>query len=84
LWEGERSTFAVVTYPNPPPPRAFPQQTTVAGNGRVDGKRCQWTVYAMARQGVSFVGIIEGDEEIAKTAAKAEIDDWLAGRQTAL
>jgi hypothetical protein len=51
---------------------------------RVDGKRWQWAVYPMVRQGVSFVGVIEGDEEAATATAKAEIDAWLAGRQAAL
>jgi hypothetical protein len=30
---GRALDLAVVTYPNPPPPRASPRQTAVAGNG---------------------------------------------------
>jgi len=51
---------------------------------RVDAKRWQWAIYPMIRQGVFFVGTIEGDEETASATARAEIDAWLAGRQIAL
>ena len=45
---------------------------------RMDGKRWQWTIHPMMRQGICFVGTVEGDEEKATATARAEIDAWLA------
>jgi hypothetical protein len=44
---------------------------------RVDGKRWQWAVYPMMRQGICFLGTVEGDEEEATATARDEIDAWL-------
>jgi len=43
----------------------------------VDGKRWQWAVYPMMRQGICFVGTVDGDEEEATATARDEIDAWL-------
>ena len=44
---------------------------------RMDAKRWLWAIHPMVRQGISFVGTIEGDEEEATATARAEIDAWL-------
>jgi len=46
---------------------------------RVDGKRYQWTIHPMMRQGICVVG--EGDEEKATATARAEIDARLGERE---
>ena len=48
---------------------------------RVDGKRYQWTIHPMMRQGICVVGTVEGDEEKATATARAEIDAWLGERE---
>ena len=48
---------------------------------RVDGKRWQWAVYPMMRQGICFVGTVDGDEEEATATARDEIDAWLGSSQ---
>ena len=49
---------------------------------RMDGKRWQWAIYPMMRQGVCFVGTVEGDEDHATATANTEIDAWLGGPST--
>ena len=48
---------------------------------RVDGKRYQWTIHPMMRQGICVVGTVEGDEEKATATARAEIDARLGERE---
>ena len=48
---------------------------------RVDGKRYQWTIHPMMRQGICVVGTVEGDEEKGTATARAEIDARLGERE---
>jgi len=46
---------------------------------KLDDNRCEWVVYS--KNGLRFVGVVEGDEGKATAEAKAEIDAFDLGYQ---